>query len=133
MHERSVVFRSLGRLCRGCKIAQPIRLRRAARADRATSAAMLPRVQLVQVVANVAVEASGPSYSVPALCAGLARLGHDVRLHTVEPAPAAWPWAGVAHTTHPRSLPSIPLRASTGLHAALRREAQSAAVLHGHG
>jgi glycosyltransferase involved in cell wall biosynthesis len=90
-------------------------------------------VRHVQVVANVAVEASGRSHSVPALCAGLARLGHDVRLHTVEPAPAAWPYAGVVHTPHRRSLPRIPLRASAGLHAALRREAQSAAVLHSHG
>ena len=93
---------------------------------------MLRRMRLVHVVANVAVEASGPSQSVPALCAGLARLGHDVRLHTVAPAPAAWPYAGVAHTPHRKSL-LRPLWSSAGLRRALGREVERAAVLHSHG
>lgn len=95
--------------------------------------AMLGRMRLVHVVANVAAEASGPSLSVPALCAGLARLGHEVQLHTVAPGPAVWPYAGVAHTPHPISAPLRRLRGSAGLRDALRIEAGRAAVMHNHG
>ena len=94
---------------------------------------MLRLVRLVHVVANVAVEASGPSHSVPALCAGLARLGHEVRLRTVEPEPAAWPYTGVAHTAHRKSLVTRRLRGSAGLRRALRADAAGADLLHNHG
>ena len=88
---------------------------------------------LVHTVANVAIEASGPSNSVPALCAALSRLGHEVRLHTVAPGPTTWPHAGVEHAVHPRSLLLRPLRGSAGLRHALRAEAAKADVLHSHG
>jgi glycosyltransferase involved in cell wall biosynthesis len=90
-------------------------------------------MRLVHTVPNVGVEASGPSNSVPALCAALARLGHDVRLHTVAPGPAAWPHAGVAHAAHPKSLLFRPLWGSAGLRHALGLEAGSADVVHTHG
>jgi glycosyltransferase involved in cell wall biosynthesis len=95
--------------------------------------ATFPRMLLAHTVSNVAIEASGPSNSVPALCAALARLGHDVRLHTVAPGPTTWPHAGVEHVVHPKSLLLRPLWGSAGLRRALRAEAASADVLHSHG
>jgi len=44
-------------------------------------------LRVVHTVPAVSVEASGPSYSVPALCAALSRTGIEVELHVVEHGP----------------------------------------------
>ena len=90
-------------------------------------------MRLAHTVPNVAIEASGPSNSVPSLCAALARLGHEVKLHTVAPGPAAWPHPRVAHTAHVRSILTRPLWGSAPLRRALMAEAAGADVLHTHG
>ena len=45
-------------------------------------------MKVEQIVPAIAEEASGPSYSVPGLCRGLAQSGVDVRLHVLSPVPA---------------------------------------------
>ena len=60
------------------------------------------KLKIHHVVPSIREEASGPSYSVPALCSALARRGHRVVLHVLAPAPRlpdapfelrAYPWA----------------------------------------
>ena len=46
---------------------------------------MCANMKVEQMVPAVAEEASGPSYSVPGLCRGLAENGVDVRLHVLVP------------------------------------------------
>ena len=44
-----------------------------------------PALRAVHVVPHVQAEASGPSYTVPALCKALARHAHDVTLLSLTP------------------------------------------------
>lgn len=44
-------------------------------------------MKVIQVVPSIGEESSGPSYSVPALCAGIRNAGCDVALHVLAPVP----------------------------------------------
>ena len=93
------------------------------------------------VVASVADPGAGPSYSVRALTAALARRGARVGLHTVAEwrrgREAAVVCNTVAHSEHPQTFRALPLLGaaclSDDLHRALRQSARQADILHSHG
>ena len=102
-------------------------------------------LRCTHVVASVADPGAGPTYSVTALCRNLAAAGTDVTLRSVDGwrAPpgheaiarrAAEPFDSV---THPQSFRSAPLLsslcASADLRDAIRTDAMTTDVLHGHG
>ena len=41
-------------------------------------------MNVIQVTPDIAMEASGPAYSVPGMCRGLSLVGVDVSLHTLQ-------------------------------------------------
>jgi glycosyltransferase involved in cell wall biosynthesis len=91
-----------------------------------------PPLRVVQVVTNVGVESSGPSYTVPSLSRALARAGHAVELYSVaggEPPSLA----GVTHRIFPRARLLGSAGRSPALHGALASAALTADVLHSHG
>src|SRR4051812_2703768 len=93
-------------------------------------------LRIVQVVASVAEEASGPSYSVSRLCRFMAQAGAEVELHTVGPRQSR-PRDGYFHETWDQDWSRIPvlsrLYASTGLRTALTASATCADIFHVHG
>jgi glycosyltransferase involved in cell wall biosynthesis len=88
-------------------------------------------VRSVHVVPHVWREASGPSYSVPALCQALGELGDQVELHVLKPAGIQRPngFTIAAHDAWP--FPAG-LGVSPQMKAALQRAAAQADVLHSH-
>jgi glycosyltransferase involved in cell wall biosynthesis len=82
-------------------------------------------------VPSIAAEASGPSYSIPALCRALARRDVDVDLHVLAPAPDL----SEPHFTI-RAHPALPVVGRLGISPAMRQALRSAAttldVLHNH-
>ena len=91
-------------------------------------------MKVVQVVPSVVVESSGPSYSVPALCQGLASAGCDVSLHVLDDIPSHVAHAPYQTTTYPRHK-SIPrnLGRSPEMLSELMDVARTADILHGNG
>jgi glycosyltransferase involved in cell wall biosynthesis len=91
---------------------------------------------LMHVIASVADEASGPSYSVPRLCEALGADGHCVRLLTVG-ARAGAEREGYRHDVFQQDWAKVPLLsrlcASRALEAALFSAGGEVEVLHGHG
>jgi glycosyltransferase involved in cell wall biosynthesis len=93
-------------------------------------------LHIVQVVASVADEAAGPSYSVPRLCSFLGGAGARVELHTVGPQQAK-ACDGYIHEIWNQDWSGIPvlsrLYMSRGLHNALTVSSLTADVFHAHG
>lgn len=94
----------------------------------------MPKV--AHVVASIAEEASGPSYTVPSLCNALAAQGCDTRLLTVGPAKREVT-SGVLHLRSRQDFARVPgasqLRLSRGLARQIGLAAQAGCVLHAHG
>jgi glycosyltransferase involved in cell wall biosynthesis len=93
-------------------------------------------LHVVQVVASVADEASGPSYSVSRLCSFLGSKGARVELHTVGPRQASVR-DGYLHESWEQDCSRIPvlsrLYLSKDLRKALQASSVTADVIHGHG
>ena len=87
-------------------------------------------MQVIQVVPRISEEASGPSYTVPSLTAGLAKIGASVELHVLS--------AGEQESTeyqietHPASRFFSRLGISNSMGKTLRRKAITANILHNH-
>lgn len=83
------------------------------------------------IVPAIDEDATGPAYSVPALCSALADLGDDVYLHTLGSSPA--PDARYRSRTYRR----LPIATKLGLSPAMKRGLREAAartcVIHSHG
>ena len=88
-------------------------------------------MKVIQVVPSVNEEASGPSYSVPALCRSLRARGVEVALHVLEPAAAAALDGGELH-----AYPVWPflskLYISPSMRAGLRQAAARSEIMHNH-
>lgn len=88
-------------------------------------------MKVLQIVPDIKKEASGPSYSVPALCYGLAQNGCDLTLHLLEPLPnkrfafpiVTYPW---------HDFPTKRLGRSPEMLWALKAECKTADVIHNH-
>src|SRR2546421_1381915 len=86
-------------------------------------------MRLVHVVPHISDEASGPSYSVPRLCASLAALGHEVELSCLA---AQGPIPGVRLDVHSQ-WPVVSRFAVSPSHTlALRRKAEQVDIVHNH-
>ena len=86
-------------------------------------------MRLVHVVPHISEEASGPSYSVPRLCASLATLGHEVELSCLA---ARGPMPGVRLDVH-RQWSVLGRFAISPSHTlALRRKAEQVDIVHNH-
>ena len=59
-------------------------------------------MKVLQVVPSISAESSGPSYSVPALCQGLASVGCDVSLHFLDAVPSQLANVPYQVTSYPR-------------------------------
>jgi len=104
--------------------------------DRISRGDLARALAVTHVVAGLARESGGPSYSVPALAAALSRRGVDVRLRSVGGAATApEPVDGVAQATHPAAITPLGklLRSSPALKTALAADAHDHALLHAHG
>jgi glycosyltransferase involved in cell wall biosynthesis len=89
-------------------------------------------MKVLQLVASVAEEASGPSYSVPSLARALGRHGDEVLLMSLLGGELAVS-TGFSHRVFPRARRLHRLWRSPALLGALRREARDADLLHSHG
>ena len=91
---------------------------------------------VTHIVASVADEASGPSYTVPRLCDALHAQGWDVSLSSVSRGGSARRFA-YAHEAFAPDFAQVPilrrLQFSSGLHKSLARSCAQPCVLHGHG
>jgi glycosyltransferase involved in cell wall biosynthesis len=87
-------------------------------------------MRIIQVVPRISDEASGPSYTVPSLTSGLAKIGASVELHVLS--------AGEQESTeyqvesHPTSRFFSRLGISHSMGKTLRRKATTANILHNH-
>lgn len=89
-------------------------------------------MKILQVVAEIHAESSGPSYSVPALTRGLIRAGGKAEIHTLAPLPASL--GGIPATGYPKSIfPFRLLGCSRAMLAGLRAACKDADVIHDHG
>ena len=90
---------------------------------------------LTHVIAGLAKEHGGPSYSVPALALALSRQGVIVRLRSVDGPGQAHHSNGFEQFTHSSSLGPVGklLRTSSELGKALTADARAGAILHAHG
>ena len=92
-------------------------------------------LRVLHVVPSVAAEASGPSYSVPALAKACVALGNEVTLVTVGDGRPA-PTAGFTHIECPQDYRTIPLlrslRASSEMVGTLEAEAARSDLIHTH-
>ncbi len=99
-------------------------------------AASSQAIDVTHIVAGLAKDQGGPSYSVPSLAAALARRGVDVRLRSVETGAAPGNRASCpAHGLHPAdgNLLGKVLRSSQDLKRALSADVQGGSILHTHG
>lgn len=95
-------------------------------------------MKVIQIVASVADEAAGPSYSVPRLASAVAQAGAEVSLYALGEPGAPGPFApDVDFCAFRRTAPRVPgigqLGFSTDLDRALRAAAPVADVMHTHG
>jgi len=86
-------------------------------------------MRLVHVVPHISDEASGPSYSVPRLCASLAVLGHEVELSCLA---AQGPIPGVRLDVHRQWSVLSRFAVSPSHTLALRRKAEQVDIIHNH-
>jgi glycosyltransferase involved in cell wall biosynthesis len=93
-------------------------------------------MRIIEIVASVADEAAGPSYSVPRLAEAVARAGAQVDLFALNPNRDNIA-VDVGCRTFSQSLARVPLanelRLSSAMRSALHKEALHADVLHTHG
>lgn len=93
-------------------------------------------MRVMQVIASIAQEASGPSYSVVRLCQSLADMAHDVRLNSLGNAESG-ALGNITHATFGQDCAFLPalgrLRLSSDLREALQEEAGGADIIHSHG
>lgn len=89
-------------------------------------------MEVVQTVTSIAEEASGPSYSVPALCAALEKAGAKVTLHVLGPAPESL-CQRVRVVQHKRFGVVPRLAISREMAAALRNVASRVDIIHNNG
>lgn len=88
-------------------------------------------MKVIQVVPSISAESSGPSYSVPALCQGLASVGCDVSLHFLDDVPsqlANVPFQVTSYTRRELGLKN--LGRSPVLFAGLMEAARTAEIIH---
>lgn len=103
--------------------------------DQASSFAQARKLRIVHSVPTIQWEASGPSQSVPSLCAALARSGHDVELASVG---GAWTRGNqpYRHFLAPRDFERWPILRELWFSSGLRRELASQAeafdLVHSH-
>lgn len=95
-------------------------------------------MRVIQIVASVADEAAGPSYSVPRLASAVARSGAEVALYALGEAGAPGPFApGVAFHPFRQTAAGVPglgqLRISKDLDQALRTAVPAVDIVHTHG
>lgn len=86
-------------------------------------------MKIIQVVPSIEAEASGPSYSVPSLCAGLAHAGGEVSLYCVGKKPLRDFCFRVVECAG-KSFPHPQLGRSPEMLESLRRECMTADVIH---
>ncbi len=88
-------------------------------------------MKVIQVVPSISAESSGPSYSVPALCQGLASVGCDVSLHFLDAVPSQLADVPYQVTSYPRrELGLRNLGRSPVLFAGLMGAARTAEIVH---
>lgn len=94
------------------------------------------RLRILQIVPTAEQEASGPSYSVPRLCAALGAAGHEPKLASVSGASLS-DVISCAHYVAERQWSNVPilknLWRSEGLRRQLLREAEWADIVHSNG
>ncbi len=87
------------------------------------------KMRVIQVVPSIGAESSGPSYSVPAMCDALQFAGCGVSLHFVGRMPdRQFKFPVFAYNAH--GFPHPALGRSPAMLSALRRECQSAQIIH---
>lgn len=88
-------------------------------------------MKVLQIVPDIKKEASGPSYSVPALCASLCNVGCDAELHFTGPMPDRD--LHCPAFTYPASrFPHSRLARSPKMLAALKQGCKTADIIHGN-
>lgn len=86
-------------------------------------------MRIIQVVPSIALESSGPSYSVPGLCGALAEQGGDVELHVLDPVSELK--RNYTVVTYPRhTFPHPALGRSPEMLLGLKRACRSADIIH---
>lgn len=86
-------------------------------------------MNVIQIVPGIGEESSGPSYSVPALCAGLQRAGCETSLHVLQPVPArSFVFRVEGYKRH--RFPHPNFGRSPEMLAGLRRECATAHIIH---
>lgn len=91
-------------------------------------------LKISHVVSGIAMEAAGPSYTVPAMALSQGQAGHDVTLHSLGApvAPTDAPWQDLRYERDKTAIPALQkLGKSRALRAAL--EAGNSDILHAHG
>ena len=86
-------------------------------------------MKVIQIVPSIAEESSGPSYTVPALCRGLAANGCDVSLSVLDPVPKR-NFGFAVHGYSRRRFPHPALGMSPEMLAGLTAEVVGADVVH---
>ena len=88
-------------------------------------------MKVIQIVPSVAAEASGPSYSVPALCQGLTSAGCEVSLHFLDDVPSQLAQVPYQVTSYPRrELGLKNLGRSPAMWTGLMEAARTADIIH---
>ncbi len=88
-------------------------------------------MKVIQVVPSISAESSGPSYSVPALCQGLASVGCDVSLHFLDDVPSQLANVPYQVTSYPRrELGLRNLGRSPAMFSGLMGAARTAEIIH---
>ncbi|WP_294533768.1 glycosyltransferase [uncultured Rhodoblastus sp.] len=108
--------------------------KRALQSDMSSSARLA--LQVTHIVGSLEFKSAGPSYSVPALASGLARIGASVELLTIG-SPSRTVEGGVETIRFRHDFSLVPgisqLRLSSELHAAIEASAARGGTLHAHG
>lgn len=89
-------------------------------------------MNIIHIVPSIEDEASGPSYSVSALCSALTRLGHGVTLMTLGDGAPASPAFKFEHQRFPQFGRSRQLSMSPPLRRALLAAASHTDIVHNH-
>ncbi len=88
-------------------------------------------MNIIQIVPSITAESSGPSYSVPALCQGLASVGCDVSLHFLDDVPSQLADVPYQVTSYPRrELGFKNLGRSSAMFSGLLEAARTAEIIH---
>lgn len=87
-------------------------------------------MEVHHVVPRIHEEASGPSYSVPALCNALSQTGVETHLHVLQQVPER-PFSCTIHS-YPHALPPKRLGISPAMRLQLVTEAATSDIIHNH-